>query len=101
MEESKCANRDRQECLDQQQNISEYKIEQLNPSVKEEVIRYINNPVPLRNLSLLNNFIKNYRMMCECFSQKGDLELLTGVTYEDYEALVPDLWEPILLANLR
>ncbi len=40
-------------------------------------------------------------MMCECFSQKGDLELLTGVTYEDYEALVPDLWEPILLANLR
>jgi len=49
MEESKCANRDRQECLDQQQNISEYKIEQLNPSVKEEVIRYINKPVLLRN----------------------------------------------------
>lgn len=40
-------------------------------------------------------------MMCECFSQKGDLELLTGVTYEDYEALVPDLWDPILNANLR
>lgn len=32
---------------------------------------------------------------------KGDLELLTGVTYEDYEALVPDLWDPILSANLR
>ena len=30
--------------------------------------------------------------MCESFSMKGDLELLTGVTYEDYEALVPDLW---------
>lgn len=39
--------------------------------------------------------------MCECFTQKGDLEILTGVTYEDYEALIPDLWEPLLSANLR
>jgi len=42
-----------------------------------------------------------FRMMCECFSLKGDLELLTGVTYDDYFALVPDLWQPILAANLR
>jgi hypothetical protein len=41
------------------------------------------------------------RIICECFSQKGDLELLTGVTYEDYQVLVPALWDPIMAANLR
>ena len=49
---------------------------------------------------LLNSIVL-LRMMCECFSLKGDLELLTGVTYDDYYALVPDLWQPILAANLR
>lgn len=42
-----------------------------------------------------------FSITCECFSQKGDLELLTGVTYEDYEPLIDDVWEHFLDANLR
>uniref|UniRef100_A0A0P5KZY5 Ss-alanyl conjugating enzyme n=2 Tax=Daphnia magna TaxID=35525 RepID=A0A0P5KZY5_9CRUS len=62
----------------QQQPVNDYKIEMLNPFVKEEV----------------------KRITCECFSQKGDLELLTGVKYEDYEPLLDDVWEHFLEANL-
>lgn len=40
-------------------------------------------------------------MTCECFSQKGDLELLTGVKYEDYEPLLDDVWDHFLDAKLR
>ena len=38
---------------------------------------------------------------CECFTQKGDLELLTGVKYEDYEPLIDDVWQHFLDVNLR
>ncbi|XP_046647830.1 tyrocidine synthase 3-like isoform X2 [Daphnia pulicaria] len=67
-------------CAKQLQNpsVSDYKIEMLNPSVKEEV----------------------KRITCECFSQKGDLELLTGVKYEDYEPLLDDVWQHFLDVNL-
>lgn len=44
---------------------------------------------------------QTFSITCECFSQKGDLELLTGVKYEDYEPLLDDVWQHFLDVNLR
>lgn len=88
----------------QQQPVNDYKIEMLNPFVKEEVKRCVYFfIVPVETLYDSNQILTFpfYSITCECFSQKGDLELLTGVKYEDYEPLLDDVWEHFLEANLR
>ena len=40
-------------------------------------------------------------MICVSFSEKAELELLTGVTYEDYDEFMNELWEPLVAAKLR
>lgn len=91
----------------QQQSVNDYKIEMLNPFVKEEVKRFVFISIVAVEMltaetKLYSGYISDlYSITCECFSQKGDLELLTGVKYEDYEPLLDDVWEHFLVANLR
>ena len=40
-------------------------------------------------------------MISTSFSEKAELELLTGVTYQDYDEFMNELWEPLVAANLR
>jgi hypothetical protein len=40
-------------------------------------------------------------MICTSFSEKAELELLTGVQYQDYDEFMNELWEPLVAANLR
>ncbi|XP_045028498.1 tyrocidine synthase 3 [Daphnia magna] len=58
--------------------LSGYVVEMLDTSVKEDVIRII---------SL-------------CFSEKSELDLLTGVTREDHEIFLGELWESVVAAEL-
>lgn len=57
--------------------------------------------VQLLIIKLTMASFQTFSITCECFSQKGDLELLTGVKYEDYEPLLDDVWQHFLDVNLR
>lgn len=41
------------------------------------------------------------RIISSSFSEKAELELLTGVTFDDYQIFMTNLWEPLVAANLR
>uniref|UniRef100_A0A0P6E9S3 Ss-alanyl conjugating enzyme n=1 Tax=Daphnia magna TaxID=35525 RepID=A0A0P6E9S3_9CRUS len=58
--------------------LSGHVVEMLDGSVKKDVIRIISHS----------------------FSEKAELELLTGVTREDYEIFMEELWEPLVAAEL-
>ncbi|KAI9561851.1 hypothetical protein GHT06_012813 [Daphnia sinensis] len=58
--------------------LSSYVVEMLDTSVKEDAISIISR----------------------CFSEKSELDLLVGVTREDHEIFLGELWEPVVAANL-
>ncbi|XP_057376385.1 beta-alanyl-bioamine nonribosomal peptide synthetase ebony-like isoform X2 [Daphnia carinata] len=58
--------------------LSGYIVETLDTSVKEEVIRIVSR----------------------CFSEKSELDLLIGVTRQDHEIFMEELWEPLVAAGL-
>lgn len=41
------------------------------------------------------------RIISTSFSEKAELELLTGVSRQDYEVFMDELWEPLVAADLR
>ncbi len=79
--------------------MGKYFVELLSDAVKDDVVRYEDEST--RSIKSKLRQIFGRRMICVSFSEKAELELLTGVKYEDYDEFMNELWEPLVAAKLR